>query len=127
MPPRKEPLRTEFEFVLPRGLLDHQGHLHRKGVMRLATARDEMAVQQDRRAQDNPAYGALVMLARVIVRLGSLTALTPTLLEGLFTRDLAYLRELYNRVNQQGNAHIPTECPHCSTRFQVELALSGES
>lgn len=124
---RKDTLQTEFDFALPRGLVDNRGHVQRQGVMRLATARDEMAAQRDRRAQDNPPYRTLVLLAQVITRLGSLGAVTPELLEGLFSRDLAYLREFYNRINQQGDAQIPTECPECSARFAVELALSGES
>lgn len=124
---RKDTLQTEFDFVLPRGLLDNRGHVQRQGVMRLATARDEMAVLQDRRVRNNPPYRTLVLLARVITRLGSLSAITPELLEGLFSRDLAYLREFYNRINQQGDVQIPTECPACATRFAVELALSGES
>lgn len=118
---------TEFNFILPRGLVDPQGGIHRQGVMRLATAKDEISVQKDSRVQRDPAYGVLVMLSRVITRLGSLSSVTPELLEELFTRDLAYLREFYNRINQQGNAYIPVHCPQCSSQFNVELSLSGES
>jgi Zn finger protein HypA/HybF involved in hydrogenase expression len=124
---RKNALQTEFDFTLPKGLIDAQGHVHRQGVMRLSTAKDEMLVQKDRLVRDHAAYSVLVMLSRVIVRLGSLTAVTPQFLEGLFALDIAYLREFYNRINQQGEAHIPTECPQCSAHFSVELALSGES
>jgi len=94
--------------------------------MRLATAKDEIWMVKERIVQDNPAYGFLVMLSRVIVRLGSLTSVSPDLLEGLVLRDIAYLREFYNRVNQQGNAHIPAQCPHCNSQFAVELELAGE-
>jgi hypothetical protein len=120
-------LTTEFNFILPRGLVDEQGGIHRQGSMRLATAKDEIFVQKDRRVQNDPGYGVLVMLSRVITRLGSLSSLTPELLENLFTRDLAYLREFYNRINQQGDAYIPVQCPQCSSQFNVELSLSGES
>ena len=120
-------LTTEFNFILPRGLVDEQGGIHRQGSMRLATAKDEIFVQKDRRVQNEPGYGVLVMLSRVITRLGSLSSLTPELLENLFTRDLAYLREFYNRINQQGDAYIPVQCPQCSSQFNVELSLSGES
>jgi len=122
----ENPLDTEFDFILPRGLIDEEGGVHRQGVMRLATAKDELSVQKDGRVKDDPAYGVLVMLSRVITRLGSLSAITPELLEGLFTLDLAYLREFYNRLNQQGDVYIPVECPQCSSQFTVELALSGE-
>ena len=118
---------SEFDFVLPKGLVDSSGEIHQHGTMRLATARDEILVQRDRRTQENQAYGTLVMLAQVITRLGSLSEIAPERLEGLFTLDLAYLREFYNRINQQGNAYIPVGCPFCNGQFQVELALSGES
>jgi hypothetical protein len=120
-------IRTEFNFILPRGLVDAQGGIHRQGVMRLATAKDEIYVQKDSRVQQDSAYGVLVMLSRVITRLGSISSITPELLEELFTRDLAYLREFYNRINQQGNAYLPVQCPQCSSQFNVELSLSGES
>lgn len=120
-------IRTEFNFILPRGLVDPQGGVHRQGVMRLATAKDEIYVLKDSRVQRDPAYGILVMLSQVITRLGSLSSITPELLEEVFTRDLAYLREFYNRINQEGNAYIPVQCPQCSSQFSVELSLSGES
>jgi hypothetical protein len=120
-------MNTEFNFILPRGLVDAQGNIHRQGVMRLATAKDEIAVQKDRRVQIEPGYGVLVMLSQVITRLGSLSSITPELLENLFTFDLSYLREFYNRINQEGTAYIPVECPQCSSQFSVELSLSGES
>ncbi|MBD2299755.1 phage tail assembly protein [Nostoc sp. FACHB-190] len=118
---------TEFNFTLPRGLLDAEGNLHRQGVMRLATAKDEIIVQKNRAAQENVTYAAIVMLSQVITRLGDLTEITPSLLENLFSKDLAYLREFYNRINQQGDAEIPVQCPQCQTKFQVGLALAGES
>ncbi|MBU7587409.1 MAG: phage tail assembly protein [Nostoc sp. TH1S01] len=120
-------IQTEFNFTLPRGLLDAEGNLHRQGVMRLATAKDEIIIQKNRAAQENATYAAIVMLSQVITRLGDLTEITPSLLENLFSKDLAYLREFYNRINQQGEAEIPVQCPQCHTNFQVELALAGES
>lgn len=124
MPPTE--FRTEFSFVLPRGLLDATGAVHQHGMMRLATAKDEIAIQKDRRAQESQAYGELVLFARVITQLGTLPETTPEVLEGLFTRDLAYLREFYNRVNQSGTAEIPACCPNCKTSFSTEFALAGE-
>ena len=118
---------TEFEFILPRGLVETEGMVHRLGVMRLATAKDEIYVQKHRRTKESSAYGVLVMLSQVITRLGNLSLVTPELLEGLFTRDLAYLREFYNRINQDGDAYILVKCPHCNSNFQVEFSLSGES
>ncbi len=120
-------LSTEFDFILPKGLLDFQGKLHREGKMRMATAKDEIALQKDYRVQKNSAYTVLVMLSRVITCLGDLNSITPEILENLFTLDLAYLQEFYNRINQQGSAYIPVQCPSCNSRFDVELSLSGES
>ncbi len=116
---RKETLCTEFSFILPQGLVDVQKRSHRNGVMRLATAKDEILVQQERKVRENPAYATLVMLSRVISRLGSLNSVSPEQLEGLVLLDIAYLREFYNRINQQGNSCIPAQCPHCETEFQV--------
>lgn len=118
---------TEFDFTLPRGLVDAAGIVHRQGVMRLATAKDELVTQKDRRVRNDPAYSTLVMLSQVITKLGSLATVTPELLENLFTQDLAYLRELYNRLNQQESASVPVQCPRCDHAFEVEFALSGES
>jgi hypothetical protein len=121
-------MNTEFTFTLPRGLMDEAQHrLHRQGTMRLATAKDELWVQKQRQVQDNPGYSVLAMLSRVITRLGTLTHVMPEQLEGLVLRDIAYLREFYNRINQTGDAHIPAQCPHCQQQFQVELTLAGES
>lgn len=117
---------TEFDFVLPRGLVDAQGVLHRHGRIRLSTAKDEIVTQRDLRVQQDPNYEILVLLSQVITHLGSLNTVTPELLENLFSPDLAYLREFYNRINQQGNALIPVQCPDCNCHFKAELALSGE-
>lgn len=119
-------LQTEFNFTLPRGLIDDQGTVHRQGTMRLATAKDEISVQGDRSSQDNQAYRSLLMLSHVITRLGELPSVTQQTLEGLFVRDIAYLREFYNQINQQGSAFISVQCPQCSNEFETELMLSGE-
>ncbi|MGD1910008.1 MAG: phage tail assembly protein [Rivularia sp. (in: cyanobacteria)] len=124
--PRKQTLCTEFSFILPKGLTDTRERLHRKGSMRLATARDEIVVQQERKVRENPAYATLAMLSRVISRLGSLNSVTPEQLEGLVLPDISYLREFYSRINQQGNTFFPTRCPHCEQEFQARLELAGE-
>jgi hypothetical protein len=117
---------TEFKFTLPKGLVDSDGNLHSQGIMRLTTAKDELFVQREDLAQEIPGYGFLILLSQVITRLGDISSITPELLENLFTIDLAYLREFYNRINQQGNAMIPVRCPRCSHPFKTELVLAGE-
>ncbi|NES73151.1 MAG: phage tail assembly protein [Okeania sp. SIO2D1] len=118
---------TEFNFTLPKGLIDEEGNIHRQGIMRLATAKDEIVVQKNTRAQTEPIYSVLVRLSRVITILGTLSSVTPEILENLFTVDLAYLREFYNRINQQNHAYFGVQCPQCNHNFRVDLALSGES
>ncbi|MGF1487940.1 MAG: phage tail assembly protein [Prochloraceae cyanobacterium] len=123
----KKNLQTEFAFTLPRGLVDDKGRLHRQGLMRLATAKDEINIFKDRRVKENPSYAVLIYLSQAIVRLGSLSKVSPQQLEKLFVLDLAYLREFYNRINQHQDASIPVECPHCRRQFAVELELPEKS
>ena len=92
--------RTEYEFVLPHGYLDEDGERHREGVMRLATAADEILPLKDQRVQKNPAYLVVIVLSRVVTRLGSLEGLTTKTIEGLFVSDLAFLQRLYNEINR---------------------------
>lgn len=96
--------RTEVEFTLPKGYLDNEGVLHRQGVMRLATAADEILPLKDSRVQQNPAYLTIIVLARVITRLGSLGDVNTKIIEGLFASDLNYLQSLYERANGDGEA-----------------------
>jgi hypothetical protein len=99
MQPRTSGFQTEVEFTLPKGYLDEQGILHRRGVMRLATAADEILPLRDPRVQQNQAYLAVIVLARVITKLGDLATIDTRVIEGLFASDLDYLQRLYERVN----------------------------
>jgi hypothetical protein len=123
------PLRTEFPFVLPRGYVDEQGVVHRDGVMRLATARDEIQPLRDPRVRENEAYLTVILLSRVITRLGSLPQVNPSVVEGMFASDLAFLQDLYRRVNQEGTSHAAVTCPNCQHGFTVEIGggSPGES
>src|SRR5262245_29671229 len=91
--------QTEIDFELPKGYLDDSGMLHRHGTMRLATAADEILPLRDPRVQQNEAYLAVIVLSRVITRLGSLGDIHPGVIEGLFASDLGYLQRLYERFN----------------------------
>ena len=91
-------LRTEFSFMLPRGYVDGSGTVHRSGVMRLATARDEILPLQDYRVQSNRAYLVIVLLSRVIVKLGEDSHISVDMIENLFSTDLAYLQEFYRKT-----------------------------
>ncbi|MBN1136779.1 MAG: phage tail assembly protein [Anaerolineae bacterium] len=120
-------LQTEFEFTLPRGYVDQAGNLHRKGVMRLATAMDEIAPLRDLRVRSNQAYLVIILLSRVIVRLGDLTQVTTSVIENLFAADMAYLQAFYRQINEQGTSVMELTCPECSHKFELDLAELGES
>lgn len=120
-------LQTEFEFTLPRGFVDDAGSVQRTGTMRLATAADEILPLRDARVQQNQAYLVIVLLARVITRLGTLRDINPGVIEKMFSADLSYLQDFYRRINETGHSRIPATCPSCSTEFEVEVGGSGES
>lgn len=112
-------LQTEFEFTLPKGYVDRDGNLHKTGIMRLANARDEIAPLQDPRVQRNEAFLAVIVLSRVVVKLGELAEVTPATIEGMFSEDFAYLQDLYGRINTNGHSHVRLECPECEASFEV--------
>ena len=115
-------LQTEFEFELPVGFLDDSGELHKHGTMRLARARDEIAPLRDPRVRDNEAYLTVLLLARTVTRLGAVPSVTPATIEGLFAPDLAFLQDLYRRVNAEGHTRATVTCPSCRTEFAVDVA-----
>lgn len=120
---------TEYPFVLPRGYVDEHAKLHRDGIMRLATARDEISAQADARARQNPAYLTVLLLARTVTRLGSVSPVDEFVIENLFASDLAFLRDLYRRINQEGHTEADVTCPACGHEFAVDVAgdAPGES
>ena len=105
--------QTEFTFTLPRGYIDDTGMIHREGTMRLANAADEILPLKDPRVQQNPGYLTIILLARVITKLGSLPAVDTRTVEKLFTMDLAYLQDLYERINTMEMPTYTGICPHC--------------
>src|SRR5262252_8156163 len=121
-PEEPQALRTEFEFDLPRGYVDRSGQIHRHGVMRLATARDELVPVHDDRVRENPAYLTVVLLARVITELGTLSDVHAGIIEGLFATDLAFLQDLYRRINTEGHTKARVVCPACKHEMTVDLA-----
>lgn len=119
--------QTEYEFTLPRGFVDHEGNLHRQGIMRLATAADEILPLKDPRVQSNQAYLIIILLARVVTKLGSVPQINPKIIEGLYSADLSYLQEFYSRINESGKASETAVCPKCEHAFEMERKHSGES
>src|SRR3712207_9312988 len=122
-PPRQEDrLRTEFPFLLPRGYVDGSGTVHRTGTMRLATARDELVPLRDDRVRENSAYLTVVLLARVITRIGTIEDVHAGIVENLFAADLAFLQDLYRRVNTEGHTRASVTCPACQHGFAVDVS-----
>jgi hypothetical protein len=124
-------LQTEFGFKLPKGYVDSDGDLITEGSMRLATAMDEIAPLRDPRVKANEAYLSVVVLSRVITRLGKITDITTSLVENLFTADLAFLQDLYRRINSEGVSdrenQMTVTCPECQHVFEVGATTSGGS
>lgn len=119
--------QTEFEFTLPCGFLDDEGSLHREGVMRRATAADEILPLRDPRVLKNQAYLIVILLSRVVTRLGSVPSITPKTIESLYATDLAFLQNLYNEINRLGDETPEAVCPNCQTGFHPELHSLGGS
>jgi len=118
--------QTEYPFTLPKGFVDAQGTLHREGVMRLATAKDEIVPLQDYRVQGNRAYLVIILLSRVIVRLCEIKYIDTEIIENLFSTDLAYLQEFYRRINEEGAPKVHAKCPSCQTEFDIDLLGGGD-
>ena len=120
-------LQTEFEFTLPRGYVDSEGNLHKQGTMRLATAMDEIVPLRDLRVKSNQGYLAVILLSRVITRLGNLREINTGVIENLFSADFAYLQDFYHQINQNGSSRVSVTCPECSKTVEVDLGHLGES
>ncbi|EST36996.1 hypothetical protein N566_15405 [Streptomycetaceae bacterium MP113-05] len=118
-------LQTEFPFELPRGYVDESGTVHRTGVMRLATARDELVPLRDDRVRENSAYLSVVLISRVLIRIGTVEDVHPGIVEDLFASDLAFLQDFYRRVNAEGHTRAAVTCPSCRESFGVDLAGGG--
>lgn len=118
--------QTEYEFVLPKGYVDSEGTLHKRGVMRLATAADEILPMRDPRVAQNPGYLSIILLARVITKLGHLQMIDTRTIEGLFTADLAFLQNFYRQINEGDGPIAKTVCPACEHEHEVDLAFLME-
>lgn len=113
--------QTEFNFTLPRGYIDRDGNVHREGTMRLANAADEILPLKDPRVQQNPGYLTIILLARVVTKLGTMPAVDTRVIENLFTMDLAYLQDLYQRINSMDIPVYHGICPHCGKEIDVPI------
>ena len=116
-----------IEFTLPHGYIDGQGKVHKKGIMRMATALDEIEPLQDPRVQANEAYLIILLLSRVVTQLGEISTVTPQIVQGLYASDLAYLQDVYQRLNASEQVVLGAVCPNCGTQFQLQVEPLTES
>ncbi len=115
--------QTEYDFELPRGFVDENGTLHKRGTMRLATAADEILPMRDQRVQQNPGYLTIILLSRVITKLGDLRAVDTKTIERLFTADLAFLQNFYREINEMEKLSVQAVCPKCDHEHEVDISF----
>ena len=119
-------MQTEFEFELPKGYVDASGEVHKHGIMRLATAADEILPLRDPRVQQNSGYLTIILLSRVITKLGTLSTVNTRVIENLFTMDLAYLQDMYQRINDVEPPTMTVVCPKCGEVHEVPINFTRE-
>jgi hypothetical protein len=119
-------LQTEFEFTLPRGYIDREGNIHKNGLMHLSTAMDEIAPLRDLRVKSNQAYLAIILLSRVITKLGNLPEVHTGIIESLYSADFNYLQNFYRQINENGTTKISTTCPECNEKVEIDISQLGE-
>ena len=119
-------MQTIYEFTLPKGYVDNAGDVHRNGKMRLATAGDEISATRDPRVLSNPSYLTIVNLSKVITEIEGLEVVTPTHIERMFTADLAFLQDMYQRINDITPPTMPVVCPQCGHTHEVPLNFTQE-
>ncbi len=119
-------METVYEFTLPRGYLDSRGELHRRGKMRLATAGDEISATRDPRVLGNPSYLTIVVLGKVVTELEGVEMVSANIIEKLFTADLAFLQDMYQRINDIEPPAAEAVCPDCGKVFRVPLNFTWE-
>lgn len=119
-------MTTVYDFELPRGYMDARGGVYKKGQMRLATAGDEITAARDPRVLNNPAYLTIVLLAKVVTQIEGVDAVTPSLIEQLYTADLAFLQDMYQRINDIEPPVIRAVCPHCKETVEIPVNFTQE-
>ena len=120
-------LQREYEFTLPKGYMDEEGGVHRRGVMRLATALDEIEAAKAPGTKENGDYMSVVLLSRVVSRLEGVDNVTPEIIGGMFTADFAFLQNMYETINSAEDPVIHVQCPFCNKSFTDTLNFaSGE-
>lgn len=118
-------LQTIYPFRLPRGYVDAEGTLHREGQMRLATAGDELSALRDPLVKADESRMNALLLSKVVTALGTLEAVTPEVIEGLFLSDMTFLQDMYDTINKVDAPQIQVTCPHCGAQFVDTINFLG--
>ena len=118
---------TQVTFELPKGFIDENGQVHKIGVMRLASAADEIIPMNDPRVKMNPAYLSILILGRVVTKLGNLPKVDSRVIENLFTADMAYLQDLYQKINAIEPQEMDVVCPQCGHSFRVTIPFFDQA
>ena len=119
-------MTTVYDFELPRGYVDSTGAVHRRGRMRLATAGDEISATRDPRVLANPSYLTVVVLSRVITEIEGMESLVPNIIERFFTADLAFLQDMYTRINSIEPPEMTVVCQDCGKTMRVPVNFTRE-
>ena len=119
-------MTTVYEFELPKGYVDSNGEVHKRGKMRVATAGDEISATRDPRVLSHPSYLTIVVLSKVIVELEGMETIVPNIVERFFTADLAFLQDMYQRINDVEPPTMTAVCPDCGKRFEVPINFTRE-
>jgi hypothetical protein len=119
-------MQTVYDFDLPKGYVDQSGTVHKHGKMRLATAGDEISATRDPRVLGNPSYLSIVVLSKVITEIEGVEMVTPALVEKLFTADMAFLQDMYQKINNVEPVTIKVVCPECGKTYEVPLNFTRE-
>jgi hypothetical protein len=119
-------METVYDFTLPKGFVDGNGEIHRRGKMRLATAGDEISATRDPRVLSNPSYLTIVILGKVVTELEGVSMVTANVIERLFTADLAFLQDMYQKINDVEPPVMRVVCPHCGETIEAPVNFTME-
>lgn len=118
-------MQKEYEFLLPKGYVDSEGAVHRQGVMRLATARDELEACCAPECRRNADFAPIYILSSVILRLGNIERVTPEIVKEFFTADFQFLQNMYEAINGVDDPVMHVQCPHCGQTFTDTLNFAS--
>ena len=119
-------MQTVYEFELPKGIVDEKGQVHKKGKMRLATAGDEISATRDPRVLANPSFLTIAVLSKVLTEIEGMEIISATQIEQFFTADLAFLQDMYQRINDIEPPAMQVVCPECGKTFETPLNFTRE-